>query len=308
MVKRVLCFGNPAWLSLRNEQIVIRLPEVEKSDDLQESIKEASIRTVPIEDVGIVILDHQQITITQGLMARLLENNVAILTCDGRHLPIGLQLPLESNTIQHERWTAQIGASEPLKKQMWQQTIVAKILGQAHVLRTEHIEHSNMLAWSKQVRSGDTDNLEGRAAAYYWKNVFQDSNFIRGREEDPPNNLLNYGYAIVRAMMARALVAAGMLPTLGIHHHNRYNAYCLADDIMEPYRPVVDLVVLEILKKYDDISEITSAIKFDLLGITTRTIQIDNHSSPLMVAIETTANSVMRCFTGESRKIIYPDW
>mgnify|MGYP003315246447 CR=1 FL=1 len=308
MVKRVLCFQNPAYLSLKNEQIIIRFPETDKCDNLQSSIKDNAYKSVPIEDTGIIVLDNKQVTITQGLMARLLENNVAIITCDDRHLPIGLHLPLESNTLQHERWQAQINASEPLKKQMWQQTVIAKINGQANLLSVEGIEIGNMRAWAKQVKSGDTDNLEGRAAAYYWKNIFHNPTFVRGQEEAPPNNLLNYGYALVRAMMARALVAAGLLPTLGIHHHNRYNAYCLADDIMEPYRPHVDLAVLDIMDRYSDIAELTPAIKRELLELTTKNVSIDNHISPMMVAIETTANSVMKCFTGEARKIIYPDW
>ena len=165
-----------------------------------------------------------------------------------------------------------------------------------------------MLAWSKQVRSGDADNLEGRAAAYYWKNIFHNPDFIRAQDGLPPNNLLNYGYSIVRAMMARALVAAGLLPTLGIHHHSRYDAYCLADDIMEPYRPYVDSKVLEIWKNTSDISELTPAIKRELLSLSTIDVLIEGHRSPMMIAMQTTANSVQRCFSGEIRKIIYPDW
>jgi len=308
MVKRVLCFSNPAYLSLRNEQIIIRFPEIDKCDKLLQSIKDTAFKSIPIEDTGVVILDNKQIVISQGLLSRLLENNVAIITCNDSHMPIGLNLPLASNSIQQERWQAQINISEPLKKQLWQQTVVAKIAGQANLLAVEGIENGNMKAWAKQVKSGDTDNLEGRAAAYYWKNIFHNPDFVRGQEEAPPNNLLNYGYAIVRAMVARALVAAGLLPTLGIHHHNRYNAYCLADDIMEPYRPHVDLMVLNIMDQYQHISEITPEIKRAMLELTTKTICIDNHFSPMMMAIETTANSVMRCIIGESRKIIYPDW
>lgn len=305
MIKRVLCFTNPAYLSLKNEQIIIRIPG-DNTDNIPSAMDGA--KSVPIEDTGIVVLDNRQITITQGLMAKLLENNVAIITCDDRHLPVGLHLPLEGNTIQHERWQAQINASEPLRKQMWQQTVAAKIKGQAKLLEEEGIENKNMLAWATQVRSGDTDNLEGRAAVYYWSHIFHNSDFVRGQEEAPPNNLLNYGYAIVRAMMARALVAAGMLPTLGIHHHNRYNAYCLADDIMEPYRPYVDRTVLDIMYRVDDISTLTTDIKRELLGLSTVEVNIDNHRSPMMVAMQTTANSVQKCFSGELRKIIYPDW
>lgn len=294
MIKRVLCFENPARLSLKLAQMVIELQDV--------------TRTLPIEDIGVVILDHKQITITHALIDALLANNVAIVTSNDKHLPVGLMLPLDGNTLQSERFRAQIDASEPLKKQMWQQTVVAKILGQAHVLGTQHIEHNNMLKWAKDVRSGDTDNMEARAAAFYWRNMFEKDAFIRDPQGLPPNNLLNYGYSIVRAMMARALVGAGLLPTLGIHHHSRYDAYCLADDIMEPYRTFVDIKVLEMWKKGGTTSDISSEQKRELLGVTTMDVNISGHRSPMMLAIQATAQSVQKCFSGEARKIIYPDW
>ena len=294
MIKRVLCFENPARLSLKLAQMVVELQDV--------------TRTLPIEDIGVVILDHKQITITHALIDALLANNVAIVTRNDKHLPVGLMLPLDGNTLQSERFRAQIDASEPLKKQMWQQTIVAKILGQAHVLGTQLIEHNNMLKWAKDVRSGDTENMEARAAAFYWRNMFEKDEFIRDPQGLPPNNLLNYGYSIVRAMMARALVGAGLLPTLGIHHHSRYDAYCLADDIMEPYRPFVDMKVLEMWKNGGITSDISSDQKRELLGITTMDVSISGHRSPMMLAIQTTAQSVQKCYSGEARKIIYPDW
>ena len=294
MIKRVLCFENPARLSLKLAQMVVELQDV--------------TRTLPIEDIGVVILDHKQITITHALIDALLANNVAIVTSNDKHLPVGLMLPLDGNTLQSERFRAQIDASEPLKKQMWQQTIVAKILGQAHVLGTRLIKHNNMLKWAKDVRSGDTENMEARAAAFYWRNMFEKDAFIRDPQGLPPNNLLNYGYSIVRAMMARALVGAGLLPTLGIHHHSRYDAYCLADDIMEPYRPFVDMKVLEMWKNGGITSDISSDQKRELLGITTMDVNISGHRSPMMLAIQTTAQSVQKCFSGEARKIIYPDW
>ena len=294
MIKRVLCFENPARLSLKLAQMVVELQDV--------------TRTLPIEDIGVVILDHKQIIITHALIDALLANNVAIVTSNDKHLPVGLMLPLDGNTLQSERFRAQIDASEPLKKQMWQQTVVAKILGQAHVLGTQLIEHNNMLKWAKDVRSGDTDNMEARAAAYYWRTVFKNDEFIRDPQGLPPNNLLNYGYSIVRAMMARALVGAGLLPTLGIHHHSRYDAYCLADDIMEPYRPFVDMKVLEMWQKGGETSDISSDQKRELLGITTMDVNISGHRSPMMLAIQTTAQSVQKCYSGEARKIIYPDW
>ena len=308
MIKRVLCFENPARLSLRLEQIVVELTAVVNNPNVPEIAQKMGTKTIPIEDVGVVVLDNRQITITHALIDALLENNCAIITCNEKHLPVGLMLPLDGHNLQNERFREQINASEPLKKQLWQQTVVAKILGQAHVLGMQHIEHNNMLKWAKDVRSGDTDNMEARAAAYYWRNVFGDQDFIRAQEGLPPNNLLNYGYSIVRAMMARALVAAGLLPTLGIHHHNRYNAYCLADDIMEPYRPFVDEMVLTMIKQGMVGEDITTAQKIQLLGLCTADVHIEGHRRPMMLAIQTTAQSVQKCYSGEARKIIYPDW
>lgn len=244
MIKKTLYFGNPAYLSLRNAQLVIKLPEVVKNNTLPEHFKQESEVTKPIEDIGVVILDNKQITITTGLLEALLENNTAVITCDEKSMPTGLMLPLYGNTTQSERFRHQIEASLPLKKQLWQQTIKAKIENQAATLkRCTGKEVQCMKVWASDVKSGDSENLEARAAAYYWKNLFPIENFTRERNGIPPNNLLNYGYAILRAVVARNLVASGLLPTFGIHHHNRYNAYCLADDIMEPYRPFVDELV-----------------------------------------------------------------
>lgn len=294
MIKCVLCFENPARLSLKLAQMVVE--------------REEGTRTVPIEDVGVVILEHKQITITHALIDALLANNVAIVTSNDKHMPVGLMLPLDGHNLQSERFRAQIDASEPLKKQMWQQTVVSKILGQAHILGEQRIERANMLAWAKSVRSGDADNLEARAAAYYWRNMFEKDSFIRDPQGLPPNNLLNYGYSIVRAMMARALVGAGLLPTLGIHHHSRYDAYCLADDIMEPYRPFVDRLVLDMWEQGEITSDISQGQKRQLLNITTMDVFINGQRRPMMLAIQTTAQSVQKCFSGEARKIVYPDW
>lgn len=308
MIKRTLYFGNPSYLSLKNDQLVLKLPEVENNDTLPEAFKESNVRTFPIEDIGIVVLDHKQITVTQALMEKLLENNCAVITCDSQRMPSGLFLPLESNTLQQERFTEQINSSLPLRKQLWQQTIIRKIENQAAVLRKHtNAETGNMTEWSKNVKSGDSENLEARAAAYYWSHLFPDiPGFTRKRDGEFPNNLLNYGYAIVRATVARALVATGLLPTFGIHHHNRYNAFCLADDIMEPYRPFVDEAVLDIIRDFPDEMELTKPIKAELLQIPVADILINGQRSPLMVAAATTSASLYKCFAGTSKKILYP--
>lgn len=308
MIKRTLCFNNPAYLSLKNAQLVIKLPEVEKAD-VSDSFKREATTTIPIEDIGVVVLDNKQITVTQGVLEALLENNCAVITCDSSHLPVGLMLPLCGNTTQNERFRCQLDASLPLKKQLWQQTVQYKIRNQAAVLQATHGSVArNMLAWAADVKSGDSDNLEARAAVFYWRNLFADiPNFTREREGVAPNNLLNYGYAILRAVVARGLVVSGLLPTLGIHHHNRYNAYCLADDIMEPYRPYVDALVVKLRQRGAVGDELSIELKRELLQIPTLDVTIGGKRSPLMVAVGQTTASLYRCFNGEQRKIAYPE-
>jgi CRISPR-associated protein Cas1 len=295
MIKRTLFFGNPAYLSTKNEQIVISYPD-----------KELETKTVAIEDIGVIVLENQQITITNGLLEKLTINNVALINCDQQHLPIGLLMPLNGHTEQSERFKNQINASAPLKKNLWQQTISSKILNQAGLLKEKGIPCRKMELWAKEVTSGDALNHESRAAVFYWQNLIPIVNFTRGQKGMPPNNLLNYGYAILRAITARAIVSSGMLPTLGIFHRNKYNAYCLADDIMEPYRPYVDLIVSHIMETEDSYDELTIEIKKQLLNIATIDVFIDGKNSPLMVAMSRTTHSLHECFEGTARKILYP--
>lgn len=301
MIKKTLYFGNPAYLSLKMDQLVVSKPGADSS-------KPEQVKTVPIEDIGVVVFDNKQLTYTQALVEKLLDNSCAIITCDSSHMPVGMMLPLCGHTLQSERFTHQIEASLPIKKQIWQQTVQAKIANQAAVLKyATGKEHGNMLQWAGSVRSGDPDNLEARAAAYYWKTLFNEDleDFVRGRYEDSPNDLLNYGYAVLRATVARSLVCSGLLPTLGVHHHNRYNAYCLADDIMEPYRPFVDKLVFEIVRE-NDLWVMDTGMKARLLSIPALDVTINGMKSPLMVATTITTASVAKCFNGETRQVVYP--
>ncbi|TNE80048.1 MAG: type II CRISPR-associated endonuclease Cas1 [Bacteroidetes bacterium] len=295
MIKRTLFFENPAYLSTHLEQLVIDFPEKEKEK-----------KTIPIEDIGMVILDNPQITLSQQLMAKLLQNNAAIVACDQKHMPLGLWLNLDGHTLQSARHKEQIESSVPLRKQLWQQTVKAKIENQAAVLRKQGVPEENMRYWSTEVKSGDTENHEGRAAAYYWKTVFKDPEFIRDRSGLSPNNLLNYGYAILRACVARALVGSGLFPAFGIHHRNQYNPYCLADDIMEPFRPYVDLIVLEIIAEHGKPEGLHTSLKKELLQIPSVDVYIDGLRSPLMLAVQRSTASLAKCFEGELRKISYP--
>lgn len=301
MIKRTLCIENPCHLKCRNEQLVLNYEHIKGYETLPE-------RTVPIEDIGMLVLEHQQITISHYLLDKLLANNVSLVTCNETRHPSGMMLPLESNTIQSERFRAQIEASEPLKKQLWQQTVKAKINNQCAVLKKWNVPHQTLINLSQSVKSGDADNNEAKAAAYYWSNLFPPAwQFFRKREGSPPNNLLNYGYAILRATVARAVVGAGLLPTLGIFHRSRYNAYCLADDIMEPYRPFVDMIVRTIIYETSHVETLTRELKVKLLDLPTVDVLLDDQTSPLMIATQRTAASVAKCFTGETRKILYPE-
>lgn len=304
MIKRTLYFGNPAYLSTTHEQLVVDMPGNPEK------------KTIPIEDIGVLILDNQQITITQALIAKLLNNNTALITCDNTHHPTGLMLNLDGHTLQSQRFQAQQEASEPLKKQLWQQTVMAKISNQAALCGQQAPRNEGelftasdklLMAYSKEVKSGDSENVEAKAAAYYWKHLFSPVfSFTRDRYGEPPNNLLNYGYAIIRAVVARSLVGSGLLPTLGIHHRNQYNAYCLADDIMEPYRPYVDKVVCEIIDMHGRFLDMTPKMKELLLKIPAMDVMIDDEKSPMMNAIQRTTASLAKCYEGKIRKILYP--
>jgi CRISP-associated protein Cas1 len=295
MIKRTLYFGNPAYLKTQNEQLIFELPETGET------------KQAPIEDIGIVILDHRQITITQAVLSKLLANNTAVITCDDTHHPTGLMLNLDGHSLQSQKHQAQLEASAPLKKQLWQQTVAAKIENQAALLALERAEYKPLLSLCKEVKSGDADNCEAQAAAYYWKRIFPDFlEFKRERYGPPPNNLLNYGYSILRALVARSLVASGLLPTFGIYHRNQYNSYCLADDIMEPYRPFVDKVVCDIVRMNGKFLEMTPKMKQALLAIPALDVYLEGKKSPLMNAVQRSTASLAKCFEGKSRKLLYP--
>lgn len=332
MIKKTLYFGSPAYLSCKSGQLIIdiRPEQLEISfidysdyDDRYDDRKKFTTPTpgsaghspstrgkqsIPIEDIGVIIIDHYGVIISQYLLSELLENNASVIICNKTHHPSGMFLNLESNTLQSEKFRAQIDAALPLKKQLWQQTVQAKIQNQAELLNQKGVPVENMLKWVKEVKSGDTGNHEARAAAFYWKAIFPENiDFYRSRTGPSPNNLLNYGYAILRAITARALTASGLLPTLGIHHRNKYNAYCLADDIMEPYRPFVDKIVCEITDNGQEQVDLTPNTKKRLLELPTADIVIDSENSPLMVGMQRTTSSLSKCFEGKSRKIVYPE-
>ncbi len=295
MLKRTLFISNPYYLSVKNKQLVVS----EKAG--------MAIKTVPVEDLGFIVLDHPQISFSMKLMEELSEFNVATVFCDSKHLPASMLLSLDANHIQSEIFRAQVDASEPLKKNLWKQTIEAKIQNQSRLLEKLGKNNLPLKAVGKSVKSGDTDNREGFAARLYWIELMG-KNFIRDRYGEPPNPFLNYGYILLRSAVARALAGSGLLATLGIHHRNRYNAFCLADDIMEPYRPYIDEIVFDMNNKWPESFMLDKQHKAELLQMMTVDVKIGENKRPLMVALSQTTASLARCFSGEARKITYPEF
>ncbi len=293
MLYRTIYIGNPAYLKLKDEQMEVIDPQT----------KEQKGR-VPVEDLGVLVLDHFQITISHQLIQKLMGNKVAVISCDAHHLPFGLMLPLHGHTEHSNKVKDQLSASEPLKKQLWKQTVEAKIENQMLLLKQLDLPYFPMKKYREQVKTGDSTNMEGIAAQHYWKHLIS-PDFIRERMGEFPNPLFNYGYIIVRSMMARAIVETGLLPVLGIFHSNKYNAYCLADDLMEPYRPLVDKKVMEWMKN-DSKEEISKEYKAYILGIATDDVRIQKTVRPFLVAIKETTVSLYKTYTGEKRKIAYP--
>jgi CRISPR-associated protein Cas1 len=294
MIKRTLYFGNEAYLSTQKQHLVVRYPNSEE------------VKSVPIEDIGVVLLDHFRLTFTSTLLNKLLSNNVAVISCDAQHLPLGMFLNLNGHSLQQEYFAHQITVTQAKKDRLWKQVIQAKINNQALLLEKQEVSIVNMQRMLKQVKNGDPDNIEARAASYYWKHLFGSVPFVRDRFGDAPNGLLNYGYTILRGVVARALVGSGLLPTLGIHHHNKYNAYCLADDLMEPYRPFVDKVVLQLVNS--GVGDLTKNSKQALLKIPVLDVQINQRRSPLMIAVQQTTSSLQQCYSGLRTTLKLPEF
>ena len=290
MLKKTILVERKSKITCKNLQLIIK-------NDLREG-------KVPIEDIGFLVLDHPEIYISLPSMNLLVDNNTSIIICNSSHLPNGMFLNLNSHHIQQEIFKIQINASVPLKKQLWQQTIIEKIKNQGQLLNIVTKKENSFKYISSKVLSGDSTNMEAVAAKFYWKSFF-DSTFKRERFGNYPNNFLNYGYAILRAATARALSGSGLLNTLGIHHKSKYNAFALADDIMEPFRPVVDEAVHMIMQNYDE-QELNTEIKSILLQILTRTVYFKNEKSTLMIALQKTASSLQQCYAGKRKKIKYP--
>lgn len=296
MITRSIYIGNPANLRLKDEQMYILDPSTK---DLKGK--------VPVEDLGLLMLDHFQITISHQLIQKMMGNNVVVISCDGHHLPHGIMLPMYGHTEHSDRVKDQLEASEPLKKQLWKQTVECKIENQKEVLRRLGNYYEPMAEYQKNVKSGDITNMEGIAAQHYWKHLIS-LDFLRARFGDSPNQFFNFGYSVLRSIVARAIVETGLLPVLGIFHKNKYNPYCLADDLMEPFRPFIDLLVVQWLEKRPETEELDKEFKAHILKVATVDVGIDGKTRPLLIAVKTTVSSLYKCYTGEKRLISYPEF
>ena len=261
------------------------------------------IRTIPVEDIGYVLLENQQISITLPLLNALADNNAAVIVCTDKMMPNAMLLNLDSNSIQGERYREQVNASEPLKKNLWKQTVEAKIRNQAALLNKLDKDGDILKPYWQNVKSGDSDNREGIAAKLYWDALFGED-FIRYRTGGTPNEMLNYGYMVLRAAVARSLMGSGLLPAFGIHHRNRYNSFPLADDIMEPYRPFVDEIVFGLYANGE--TELNKEVKAEMLSLLCVDTVFDKITRPLEVGLSVTTASLAKCFSGEQKKIVYP--
>ena len=292
MLKRTLVFSNPMTLSLKNCQLVLAY-----KDDPDNKV------TIPIEDIGVVIIEHQQVSITIPLMNALVEGNVQVVMCNNRGMPSAMLQSFEGNNLQGENLRNQMGAGEVLKKQLWKQIVEAKIRNQAALLNKVGQEGDRLKQYYQNVKSGDADNREGIAARIYFSELFGES-FLRDRTVPGINALLNYGYAILRAATARALVSSGLLPAIGIFHHNRSNAFPLADDIMEPYRPYVDEIVYDMAMQAK--LDLTKDVKAELINVLYADTQFSRVTRPLCVGLTLTTASLSKCFAKEQTKLSLP--
>lgn len=295
MNKRTVCISNQAHLSVEHQQMIVFLKENE------------DVKKVPIEDLAILILDHPAITYTHYLLVALSNNNVVVVVCDDKHLPTSLVLSLSSHTTHSRIIKLQADMPKPVGKALWQQIIKAKIAGQVHVLKSLKLNSERLQRLIIKVRSGDPDNCEAQAAQYYWTELFG-TEFRRDRDLPGINSLLNYGYMIIRSAVARAIVGTGLHPSLGIFHRNQYNPFCLADDLLEPLRPLVDITVYDLCKQFycNESVELNKEIKQQLIRLMEFYINFKDQKLPMTVALDLYAATVKKFICQEIREIAVP--
>lgn len=287
---------SPARLRIEHRQLVIDAGGAESLPPAR----------VPLDELAVLVVAHPQVSYTQAVLAELVSAGGTFVTCDRSRLPVGLLLPLDAHSIQTDRFRRQLDLPRPRQKRLWQQLVQAKIAMQARLLTDRFADDAGLFRLVTAVRSGDPANVEARAARRYWQRLFG-QDFRRDRHAEDHNRLLNYGYAILRAAVARAVAAAGLHPSLGVHHHNRNNSYCLADDLMEPYRPVVDRAVADIVDEFDDVPPLEQMTRAHLLGALTRAVLIEGEQRPLFDAIALSASSLANVMTEAASRLSLPE-
>lgn len=292
MLKRTLVFSSPMQLSLRNALLVASIKEAPNEQ-----------RTVPIEDIGMVMIENQMVSVTIPLLNALVDSGVAVIMCDVKGMPHAMLQNMDGNNMQGACLRNQISVGEVTRKQLWKQIVEAKIKNQASLLDKIHGTGDLLKPYYANVKSGDADNREGIAARIYFSQLFGDD-FIRDRNKDGLNSLLNYGYTVLRAATARALVSSGLTPSLGIFHHNRSNAFPLADDLMEPFRPFVDEAVYRLSER--KIIEVCKDAKFELISVLSSDTYYTKVTRPLQIGLSITMASLAKCFAGEQKQLALP--
>ena len=299
MIKRTIEISQrPAHVAVRLDQLRLERGANGETDPDTPSI--------PCEDIGVLLVDHPSTTYTHAALTRLLEHGAAVVLCGRNHLPAGLLLPVGEHSEIVWRVNDQLALTKPRRKQLWQQIVVAKIAAQAAALAGDHADAARRLrGLARRVRSGDPDNVEATAARAYWAAWRREiPAFRRDPDASDANALLNYGYAVMRAAVARALVAAGLLPALGLKHANRSNAFCLADDLVEPLRPLVDARTRTLWRQ--GATQLDQPTKAPLLELLTATVRVGDHTGPLMVGLHRTVASLIRCYRGQDKRLLLP--
>jgi CRISP-associated protein Cas1 len=295
MTDRILEISEtPARLSIRNGLLVVAAAG---RDEV----------TLPVADLGVLVVSNPQVTYTQAVLAELVAKGAAFVACDTHHLPVGMLLPLDAHYVQTERFALQAAAPLPLRKRVWQQIIKAKVSAQGRLLDELYGDDQDLLAMARKVGSGDPSNTEAQASRRYWPALFANPDFRRNRDAEDQNRHLNYGYAVLRAIVARAVAAAGLHPSLGMHHHNRYNSFCLADDLMEPFRPLVDKAVVEIVRSSGPQAALDPQTKTTLIQAVTDRVTVEGDSRTTFDAVAMAASSLVAIIEKRSKRLILPE-
>ena len=295
MTDRILDLSEePAFLKLRVNNIIVE----------REGLDPVSIH---LPEIAAIVASNKRVVFTQSVLAGVAQNNGIVVVCDDKFIPVGMMLPLQGNSLQSEKFAQQAAAAAPVKKRVWQQLVVAKVKAQGRLLKELKGDDSGLAAMAKKVRSGDNTNVEAQAARRYWASLFGDDGFRRHREGEDQNRFLNYGYSVLRAIVTRALCATGLHPALGVHHHNRYDNFCLSDDIIEPFRPIVDKTVYHVVKERGADAPMDQDLRATLIRPLYDKYSISGESRTLFDALSRTSASLAEVFAGNKNRILLPE-